>query len=333
LLVLFNSASVSAQDLGEIARREQARKAAEPAHSVHVYTNDDLSRPRILEPVEIADVEVPAQKSSPTDSHPVVSQKPVSQQRPLEPQPTHKVTLEVSLEVSPMTTRRVFSGDAPVRSIEATPEVSLGEVARQYREKKIARQTQLVNRPTETAATLGRHIYTNDDMVRPQILTPEDRGAYEATLHRLEPTATAAVTDWLSNGEAVAETPLGDVARLAYRQERFEQERSLEARKAPRLHVLGTWASLASFTTRTRRLIKPINIKVSARRRTRRHSSQHRNRIIDTGFGDILVRPGDSLWKLARVYLGDGSRWQVLLKANPRIGNPLHLRPGTEIRI
>jgi nucleoid-associated protein YgaU len=43
----------------------------------------------------------------------------------------------------------------------------------------------------------------------------------------------------------------------------------------------------------------------------------------------ILIRPGDSLWKLARRHLGSGSRWSELLASNPTISDPAHIQPGT----
>jgi len=43
----------------------------------------------------------------------------------------------------------------------------------------------------------------------------------------------------------------------------------------------------------------------------------------------LLIQPGDSLWKLARLHLGSGSRWNELLAVNPAITNPNRLQPGT----
>ena len=42
----------------------------------------------------------------------------------------------------------------------------------------------------------------------------------------------------------------------------------------------------------------------------------------------IRIQPGDSLWKLARLHLGSGSRWNELLASNPNISDPLRLQPG-----
>ena len=43
---------------------------------------------------------------------------------------------------------------------------------------------------------------------------------------------------------------------------------------------------------------------------------------VDSGAGDVItVKPGDSLWKLAKTYLGRGSRWRELAQLNPQISD------------
>ena len=45
----------------------------------------------------------------------------------------------------------------------------------------------------------------------------------------------------------------------------------------------------------------------------------------------VTVKAGDSFWKFARIYLGQGSRWQELLAVNPGVNDPRNLEAGTEI--
>ncbi len=45
----------------------------------------------------------------------------------------------------------------------------------------------------------------------------------------------------------------------------------------------------------------------------------------------VTVQPGDSLWKLAQENFGRGSRWRELLAANPSIVDPTRIAAGTEI--
>jgi nucleoid-associated protein YgaU len=47
----------------------------------------------------------------------------------------------------------------------------------------------------------------------------------------------------------------------------------------------------------------------------------------------VIVKRGDSLWKLAQVNLGDGNRWRELLAVNPGLVDPSHIVPGTAINI
>lgn len=47
----------------------------------------------------------------------------------------------------------------------------------------------------------------------------------------------------------------------------------------------------------------------------------------------VMVRPGDSWWKLAQEYLGRGSRWQELFALNPGEANPDVLMTGREVLI
>jgi morphogenetic protein associated with SpoVID len=47
----------------------------------------------------------------------------------------------------------------------------------------------------------------------------------------------------------------------------------------------------------------------------------------------IRVQPGDTLWKLAGKYLGDGKDWRVLASCNPQVTDPMRLRVGMAVRL
>jgi nucleoid-associated protein YgaU len=47
----------------------------------------------------------------------------------------------------------------------------------------------------------------------------------------------------------------------------------------------------------------------------------------------VIVKRGDSLWKLAQANLGDGNRWRELLAVNPGLVDPHHIVTGTAINI
>lgn len=48
---------------------------------------------------------------------------------------------------------------------------------------------------------------------------------------------------------------------------------------------------------------------------------------------EIEVRGGDSLRRLARIHLGDPSRYRDILRANPNLPSGAALRPGERVRI
>ncbi|MCL2423557.1 MAG: LysM peptidoglycan-binding domain-containing protein [Micrococcales bacterium] len=54
----------------------------------------------------------------------------------------------------------------------------------------------------------------------------------------------------------------------------------------------------------------------------------------DPDYGYMVeVQPGDSLWKIAEQYLGDGARWPEIYAANPWIDDPNLIHPGEFVTI
>jgi nucleoid-associated protein YgaU len=51
------------------------------------------------------------------------------------------------------------------------------------------------------------------------------------------------------------------------------------------------------------------------------------------GISCVTVKPGDSLWKLARLHLGKGSLWRELAAKNPAIVDPHTILPDTTLRL
>lgn len=68
-IFVFGLATSSAQSLGDLARQERERVRVRSAKSPHVFTNEDLSRPKILEAVELAqEAAQPATASAPANA-------------------------------------------------------------------------------------------------------------------------------------------------------------------------------------------------------------------------------------------------------------------------
>ena len=290
-IVFAGAAKSSGQDLGALARQEQARKESQPIHPVHVYTNDDLLRPRILVPEESVDLGTARRKLSPA-----------------------------LMELPP--------------AIESdVQEISLGEVARKYREQKLTSQP---HSPEVAHLSEPVYVYTNDDLALPKILTPQDQIKYEVALEKPVPVDTRIPAEVAADEFAPPEAPLGDIARAVYHQ----QEGVLETHKGS----LGeTQGPIRPSTHRTGKLVAafrtnrpahlPTGITSIVRLRTRRHAEPQWDGSSNIRFEAVTVRSGDSLWKLARRHLGHGLRWRELLQANPWITDPHQLRIGSQIRI
>jgi nucleoid-associated protein YgaU len=188
------------------------------------------------------------------------------------------------------------------------------------------------------------HVYTEDDLKRPRILTPEDQDRVEA---RREASPAPAATNPQSES-------LGEIARR-YRKEKAAREPEAVLNKvrpsafplelpgsafaepksspsllrvprtvappvvAPSSAPFGrsaTYARVSPFQPRTwvaQPSVSPSTAANLSARATMRN------------FIRIQVQPGDSWWKLARRYLESGSRWHELVSLNPGVAVPADL--------
>lgn len=191
---------------------------------------------------------------------------------------------------------------------------NLGEMARRERAQK---------NQTPPAAT---HVYTNEDFERLQILVPEDRARFDANRENPATTATphaAAPDDFFRP----AELPLGDVARY-YRllKELREEQRHAKEKVLPGNTVLAT----PKLTTPEMFPAPRPNQRPQPPPRRDPFSTRETPAIEGTG---VRVGRGDSLWKLASVYLGNGAQWREILAVNPELENPDLIRVGQWIRL
>lgn len=215
---------------------------------------------------------------------------------------------------------------------------SLGEIARRERKKN----KQLPNP--------AAHVYTNDDMKRPEILLPQDRTRFEAD--RKPPAPAAAPESAAAPPEVGKPTtiPLGDVARYSRELRQLQEQQQRIREKAlpggevsasPKLTAPELIPSLRS----RRALPQPFSRRDPfSRSRSQspagRHDPFSRTRReppvppeTPQAAEGIRVRHGDSLWKLAAKYLGDGTKWQEILAVNPDLTDPNLIRVGDEIRL
>jgi hypothetical protein len=227
---------------------------------------------------------------------------------------------------------------------------SLGDVARQDRERR---------------SQLPQHarVISNDDLKQEHILDAahhQTSSAAEdiATQDVATPTAVSARRSATSVGAnvplwGVAEQPgfsLGAYAR-ALRQERTEREQQnaavqqpgSEAAKSFSASIRSNNEAALSVTTNSqseKRNSAELSVRVIRNNAADGMSSDGSKIVthdpaleIDPGPPLVRAARGDSLWRLARVHLGDGRLWPMLWESNPEIRNPGRLMIGQLLRI
>ncbi len=227
---------------------------------------------------------------------------------------------------------------------------TIGDVARQERERR-ARQPQCAAR-----------VYTNEDLARPQILDPKDRACLDAVRQ-----TAPAVTPYLETAApAVAgfetrlpDTPLALIAprdrlmkeaRLA-REARWAQEAKsareshgtkplratpsalrLEPATEVRTHVIEQ-PTPAPGIAPTLPVARPMRIQFAPAVRVVVPAADDIATDAQVAPRTIQVRRGDSLWRIAAQYLGNGRAWRQIAEANPQITNPNLIHVGDVIQL
>jgi nucleoid-associated protein YgaU len=245
----------------------------------------------------------------------------------------------------------------------------VAEAARQERAQKESKQKK------------SKHVYTDQDLKRAQILTPEDRAQVEAKKN--QPTAYPAEkpAEAVDAQSLASNAPLGDVARQLRKQKQSQKlqqsaEFHLPFAGAPALASPKPFA-LASPKPPVMPLHPPVANPAPPRfapyRPPVKRSPFERPRVfvappnvlpsqppairvapplpaapapgpiapvtpvvpvVPNGkakLSAVVVRPGDSLWKIAQQNLGKGLRWHDLLAVNPGIVNANHIVAGSRI--
>jgi nucleoid-associated protein YgaU len=187
------------------------------------------------------------------------------------------------------------------------------------------------------------HVYTDEDLKRPHILTSEDKKLAEA--HRKELPAPAAKNPSSLDATNPPPESLGEVARR-YRNEKGAREAEAAAKKAPApfriefpantfAEPMRSVAPLRAPSTATRSVpaapssalsrplaapsrISPFSPRPTIAAPASPAPSVNPSTLAPSReFRQLQVRAGDSLWRMARRYLGDGTRWPELLSLNP----------------
>jgi len=221
------------------------------------------------------------------------------------------------------------------------------ESARQERARKAAE------------AKTPHHVYTEEDLKRVQILTPEDQAKVAA---RKNDATRKKEEQAKGPGEsAPGEESLGEVARR-YRREKADREaaRATEQGAGPQFRMTLPDATMAapkifvppkteapkseSFRRGAARRVSPFEPRpLSAAPRIRVAPSQPGKSVPrvtpevvrpDGAMATRRVERGDSWWKLAKIYLGDGARWRELRGMNVIDARPAELLLlGSTVRV
>ena len=235
----------------------------------------------------------------------------------------------------------------------------VAEAARQERAQK------------ESIQKKSKHVYTEQDLKRTQILTPEDRAQVAAKKNQPAAPSAEKPTEAVDAQSLAPEAPLGDVAR------RFrKQKQSRKLQQSAEFHLPFSDApALASPKPPVMPLRPPVSNPAAPRfapyRPPVKRSPFERPRVFlappsippsrspairvtppqpaaparvapvppvvpvaPNGAGKlsaVIVKPGDSLWKIAQQNLGKGLRWHDLLAVNPDIVDANHLVAGSQV--
>ncbi len=227
----------------------------------------------------------------------------------------------------------------------------VAEAARQERTRKESQQKK------------PKHVYTDQDLKRAQILTPEDRAQVEARKNQPSPPASQKPQEAMDAQSLPADAPLGDVARHFRKQKQPRKaQQSAEFRlpfadapalasPKPLVQPLRPPVSnaapprLAPFRPLVRRspferpkLLLPAPSRVlpshppAVRIPPARPATPIAPAVTSTAkLNAVTVKAGDSLWKLAQRNLGHGARWSEMLPLNPGIRDPDHIQAGSRI--
>lgn len=236
----------------------------------------------------------------------------------------------------------------------------VAEAARQERARKLA-QTKPKGK-----------VYTDEDLRKPKILTPEDRLLAEAAKKTpvLSPNQPLTKSADLLNDSS--QQSLGEIARRLRMEREARKAEQAKQSKSPSQFTMDlpnsfaapapiapvsplafhrTPEKSASHPVPERRdpfshtsSLTPSRASISPAARSgvlsRKSSPVVSNAatpiqpvVNATARTTVTIQPGDSLWKLSRQYLARGSRWQELLAVNLGLPDPSRIQPGTVLLI
>ena len=191
---------------------------------------------------------------------------------------------------------------------------SLGDVARRERDRQ-------QNQPRHSV-----RVYTNEDLERPKILDPQEQALGAIPEPVLQSPEIEQVEKFSARPHALDAVPLGDVARYYRRAKQLRQKRESEEK------VFAAQPQQAPSSLRPQPLDRSIPVRNSRTNQPARTPRLPREEDLPKD-RRVRVQKGDSLWKMASSYLGEGSEWRKIAAANPEITNPDRIREGQWLQL
>ncbi len=278
-------AQQNSQQVAEAARQEKARKSAQQKKDSHVYTNEDLKQSQILTPQDRSRIE--ARKNNPA----AAPGKPAAPSVNAEKNSAPESLGEVARRYRRQQLENSQAAEAAKRPPQSRFPMDLSQPSYAAPAKPTAPIVTPGSHPRQTVKPLPRNTPSRRDPFSRQIFSPvlpAERATLSSNLPA-PPKPAISFSDAAPRAPAVRAAPPVAAPKLLLPAKPLPAAPAISPRAAP---------------------VAPIEHKISGTRQ-------------------IQVQPGDSLWRLARRHLGNGSRWSELLASNPGISDPNHIQPGT----
>ena len=357
LAIIFGIPCLWAQNLGDIARQDRERRSRLFRHSP-VLTNDDLARERILTPelkYRILMTQGDPGATAASSPAPQLTEQQV---------PPSPVTVGMVLEIQSSAAHQPPAWEVIQPAVAATAAidepVSLGEYARQlraYRATGVNVQTPDVT-AAETAVashddneiSLGEYARQLQSRRVAEPLVARGPAASETPADAGQPVSLGEYARQLRALRSIQTSESASIAPLPPRTEvrvlqpeisLGEYARQLRIRRAAeeyaRLLAQDDTSFAAALSGAATPLIRYHEIRPGAAAQSQR---QRRVVVARNNPGPaperhiaVTVLRGDSLWRLARTYLGSGARWQSISFLNRHPGSPHLIRAGEVVLI
>jgi LysM repeat protein len=298
------------QSVAEAARQERARQQELQKRSKHVYTSEDLKRPNILTPEDRAQIEA--------------KRNECAQKNNCSPAPMQN----------------------PPASLDAdseTPQIPLGDVARQLRRQKELqalkpKQSEEFHLPFSSPA-LASPILPGRPAIRP-LAQPVLHPKTPSNVFRRDPFSAVPVLPQVRRPE-VPPIVLPNVHPDFSKDVRptLPVHGRLIAPALPKIFsrpatpsilIQPMYPPVRSTLKRSNIFAKPVAPAATVRPSKPQPADSPATTATQK---TVTVESGDSLWKLAQENLGQGKRWPEFLAANRNIVNPNQIGAGTQLNL